>query len=536
MNALIKELKDNDQDFEFYPTTDEITFDFYKRIKEYTSILDIGAGNGSLFKRINKFNKPDKNGYKNNFDFYAIEKSQILINQMEPNIFIIGTDFHQQSLIDKKMNVIFCNPPYSEYEQWAVKIIEQANSKAIYMVMPERWSNSEKIKLAIKDRKISTHIIGTYDFLEGDRPARGNVNLVQFLIPERLYRDDNKDPFTIWFDKTFKFEADEEDKPNYKQAEEKTESLKELVAGYSLIPRLTELYNNEMMDLFNSYKAIEKIKPDLLKELGVSKENLTGGLKQKIEDLKNVYWHELFNNLDKITDKLTHGSRENLLNTLTDNTNIDFTANNAYAVVIWVIKNANKYFDSQLITMYRDITEEKAMIKYKSNVRFLKDEWRWCKKQSHYKLDYRIVTQRHCWEDRYSSGLKFTENARTFLDDITTIANNLGFTAHKKPYHFWDRLNPGEAFELRYYKDGESNILAECKTYKNGNIHIKFNQEFMKAFNIEAGRLNKWLKDPKHAAEETGYNIKDIAKYFRSNLNLLPNDIMLLEHLATPAQ
>lgn len=59
MNALIEELKQAKEDFEFYPTTDEIIDKLARDIKasgyetcrsrSYNSILDIGAGNGPAF-------------------------------------------------------------------------------------------------------------------------------------------------------------------------------------------------------------------------------------------------------------------------------------------------------------------------------------------------------------------------------------------------------------------------------------------------------------------------------------------------------
>ena len=39
-------------------------------------------------------------------------------------VVIIGSDFHEQTLIDKKVDLIFCNPPYSEFELWTKQIID----------------------------------------------------------------------------------------------------------------------------------------------------------------------------------------------------------------------------------------------------------------------------------------------------------------------------------------------------------------------------------------------------------------------------
>ena len=130
-NQTLQEIKESNQDFEWYPTTKDIlevvTKDIEKEIistrygrTNTLKILDVGAGNGSSL-----------NYFKDNLkeirtSLFAIEKSQILINNMNKDIFIIGTDFYQQSFIDKTMDVIFCNPPYSNFEYWTNKIIKES--------------------------------------------------------------------------------------------------------------------------------------------------------------------------------------------------------------------------------------------------------------------------------------------------------------------------------------------------------------------------------------------------------------------------
>lgn len=65
--------------------------------------------------------------------------------------------------------------------------------------------------------------------------------------------------------------------------------------------------------------------------------------------------------MTEITSRLTYATRTSLLATLTANTNIDFTAGNIKRIVIWVIKNANKYFDSQMLDVYDAFTTAEAL-------------------------------------------------------------------------------------------------------------------------------------------------------------------------------
>ena len=87
--------------------------------------------------------------------------------------------------------------------------------------------------------------------------------------------------------------------------------------------------------------------------------------------------------------------RRELLEKLYSKTNVDFNEENIYAIVIWVIKNANQYFDDQLKEIFLYLTEPENIKNYKSNQKtWHREEWRYNsdkKEQTHYTLDYRII-------------------------------------------------------------------------------------------------------------------------------------------------
>jgi len=159
-NKKIKVLTQNNEDYEWYPTTDEILaamnkdlhrmfakgnlagskrryrdqlFDYswncdgktkkdrYKYLIK--TFLDVGAGDGRVFGAINGVDGDviiDK--------LYGIEIAQSqaddLINR---DVFIIGRDFFKTTLIDKRYSVIFSNPPYSVFVPWVQKLLDEAN-------------------------------------------------------------------------------------------------------------------------------------------------------------------------------------------------------------------------------------------------------------------------------------------------------------------------------------------------------------------------------------------------------------------------
>ena len=72
-------------------------------------------------------------------------------------------------------------------------------------------------------------------------------------------------------------------------------------------------------------------------------------------------------------------------------------------------------------------------------------------------------------------------------------------------------------------------VFAEYKAYKNGNLHIKFDKDFMAALNLAVGRLRGWLKNEAEAREEFK-EASDLAfnSGFKKNLTLCKKDMPLM--------
>jgi len=541
--AMVAHLRDTGQDWEWYPTTDEIlsiikddidSMIENRDLSEHFSLLDCGAGDGRSLMYLTKGRK------------LAIEKSRPLITAMDKSIYVIGAEFHQQQLLDKECNVTFSNPPYMEYAEWSEKIIRESRSGLIYLVIPERWKSNKLIQDALELRNAEAEVIGSTDFLNAERQARAKVDIVKINLrgKHHYYRDceSSTDPFELWFDEHFKIEPSRTREYEYDpgQTVDKEAVQNELVQGSDIVTVLTSLYDRDLQKLISNYKAFETLDPALLDELGVSFEGVRAGLKTKISGLKNVYWKELFDNLTKITDKLTSGSREAMLNKLTERTDVDFNTDNVYAVVIWVIKNANHYFDQQLVNLVEQMVEKANVILYKSNKKTFGDEqWRYCRKPDEldrFKLDYRVVLERSgglCTSDfsferdRYNG---LSARAYTMILDILTVATNLGFdtTNRTRPTDFQWESNKGKDFYYYDRAEQKEGLLMTVKAFKNGNLHLKLNKKAIVKLNVEFGRLKGWVKSAQEAAEEMDITTEEAAESFKANLQLTGSNILQL--------
>jgi 16S rRNA G966 N2-methylase RsmD len=554
---LVNRLKESGQDFEWYPTTQLMIERIAGALPfECRSLLDIGAGDGRVLKGIlDSLKKIAACRYLhdrqvNNIEvtqaelddvrdrtvlqLYSIEKSEILRNAQPAEIVTLGTDFYEQTLIDKQVDVVFCNPPYSDFECWMLRVIKEANAKKAYLVVPQRWNDSALIKQALKKREARARVLWSMDFLTADRKARAKVDIVEVDL-RKLFQGSHyngQDPFDLWFDEYFQEFDKAKDLDPDRDRNEKQQRLNDIVAGKNRVEHLAECYRQDMAKLCGNYRAVGQLEADILKEMGVDKKNLKESLKKKISGLKSLYWKELFDRLDTITRRLTSKSRDELLKKINSNVSVDFTESNVYSVVIWVIKNANKYFHSQLVDMFYELSSPACIKNYKSNQKVWEKGgygFRYkAEDHSHFMLDYRIVSERYsaiemadCYSWDFENGLH--KGCHDLINDICTIGRNLGFDAMNNSYDYAWESGKRIEFELP-----DSKLFMDVKAFKNGNLHFRFNQDFIKTLNIEAARLLGWIHTPEEAAEETGIDLWFVRQRLGSNKQFGSNQVKAL--------
>lgn len=536
-NKQLAAVQEAGEDNEWYPTTNEILSQLVKCLKEdkeefyhnFNSFLDIGAGNGKVLDYVSERIK-----FHNT---YFVEKSRTLANFINPKHLMLGCDFWQQSFFQCAISCIYCNCPYSEYESWMVKILKEfQNFKSIYFVVPQRWENNREIQDVIKDRKLNYEVKGEFDFLNSeDRAARAKVHLIRFTS-QWEYNDPN-DPFTSFFESAFKYPE-----PKEKLVFEERIKNAQLVTGQNLIEVLVNFYEERMAELLANYTAICTLDYEILKEFEISKQSLIESLNNKLAATKKLYWNRLFDGMKNINKLLTTDSRKEILGMMNGRTGIDFNADNCYMLVDWVIRNANLYFDKQLIATYKKLMEFANVENYKSNQRVFSERqfnYNFCYRQeeseiSHVKLKvgHRIVLDRCGGLTKGSYGCSLdrglTERAANFIGDIMVIAHNLGFfpVEDRPRERDWDS---SEA-QIFHYKDvdGQNKLLFKVRCFYNGNVHFQFNPDFIHALNIAAGKLLKWIGSKNEASEEFGVDIEVASRlYDAANFKIGEGQLLL---------
>lgn len=519
-HQIVTALQDTHQDFEWYPTTSRIIGSVMKDMSrvDVDSVLDIGAGDGRVLTSVAKLFE--------NAKLYSIEKSPQLQQLQSDTIMPVGAEFWEQDLMSLPVSVVFCNPPYSEFEAWASRIISTAYALRVYLVLPQRWSHSEKIREALKTRAADATVIHEDDFLDAPRQARAVVQVIRVQLPSYHDRRHPEDPFDVWFDQhidTFDVESPVVD--------DITSSELAKIRDLKSIGALVDAFDEEYTRMQDHYRAIFKLDAALLKELGVNKQSVREGLKARMVGLKSKYWTILFDHLSVITDRLTTTTKKMFLDRLTGRTAVAFTVLNAYTIVQWAIKSANLYFDTQLIQVFREFSTPEGVSNYVSNQRtWERDRWRYADDQfSHYALDYRVVLHHqsaifHSDFGRYDYPGDLHRTAHERIDDLLAVFGNLGFLVRDVSSR--TRVWTANRWEDFCGVDGE--MVFQVKGFLNGNLHFRFRPAAIKALNIEAGRLLGWLRGPADVVTELGYTREDADQFFGSHKGLLMSHIKFL--------
>jgi hypothetical protein len=374
-----------------------------------------------------------------------------------------------------------------------------------------------------------------------DRSARAKVHLLRIALKcESWGGKDNDDAFERFFNETFAHLRDKfkDGADAAGERKEQASPFASLVIGPTYVESLVALYDAECAKVQHNFALVAQLDVSLLKEFSINPPMVMKCLKERLAGLRSLYWNELFDNLHKVTDRLTSDSRRTLLDTLHRHVHVDFTESNIYAVLIWVIKNSNIYIDSQLIKTYELMVAKCNARLYKSNQRtWEEDRWRYIdqkNKNTHFALDYRIVTHRiggiKSGSFSFERGLE--ERAADFLGDLLTLARNLGFDCTTNPYPLSrsgrESWTSGQVHEFRGLerRTRRSVVLVEARAYKNGNIHLRLAPSFILALNVEHGRLQGWLRTREEAVEELAD--AEAGDYFHANILIGSNPTLLL--------
>jgi hypothetical protein len=275
----------------------------------------------------------------------------------------------------------------------------------------------------------------------------------------------------------------------FKKEEPELEEAREVKLKHAAFEDLVENYEYDMASLLEAFKALGKLPFRVIEALGMNRKSILETIKENIKTLKHRYWRLAFDRISAINSRLTHDTRNKMLNQMEEFNTLDFNEDNLYSIIVWVVKHFNEYTSEQILSVFDKLTRADYVRAYKSNVHWIKDDWRYedKPKPEKYKLDYRLVT--HCYKSyRYDECV---------VDDFIVVCRSLGYYIRENTFLNNERLGVEQQF---FTVEG---VLAfTARLYKNHNAHLKVNQDLMMKFNIEVAKLRKWINNHRDIADE----------------------------------
>lgn len=530
---LVKEAIKNGEDFEFYPTTDEIIETVMKdweisvhdrrspgSSSSTIKVMDIGAGSGKVLDAFLALKA--KNEWYCKMHTLAVEKSQTLIRHLVKSHRVVGTDFYHQTFMALETDVVFCNPPYKDYEAWICKILSTINTRLMYLVIPSRWKNNKEIQRALQRRGDTAKVLGSFDFLESeDRKARAHVDIVRIesdVTSDSLFNNFFQDRFGDLIES-----AEKADEKRAKQEKEEQQRKSDLVPRYGLAHALVILYDEELTRIRENYQKAASLDVELLQDIGTSLHNIIEHLYTRMTTLRVFYWRKIFEQMPEIRLRLTEKNRNEMKSLFEECEQIDFTLPNILAVVCWIVEHANSYTDSQIVEVFDHMVGDANITNYKSNAKVYKsNKWGYFRETPEkIKLNYRLVLgwgginngkTFRCDKDR------ITLQAAEKMNDLMVMCRCLGF--HGDPNdvrlsHYGHYLEEKDSIgrqkhtvyrwssgKSEVFYDNEGQVMFEVKCFYNGNMHVRLAGHIALALNVAAGKLKGWIFTADQAAEE----------------------------------
>ena len=280
-----------------------------------------------------------------------------------------------------------------------------------------------------------------------------------------------------------------------------------------MVAALVRWYERDLARIQDNHDKLLSLDVALLTELDLSVRAVIDVLKNKLDCLKDQYWAELFSHMGAVTSKLTAKYRRAITEHIGGFKAVDFSAENIYAILLWVLEHANKYIEKQTLEVFDAMLSRANIRNYKSNQRVFGDgDWRYGQRPeniSHVSLDYRIVLEHSGGISRnYSGKPHMAKHAAEFLGDLLTLANLLRFPADMEDARLHEGLYPEQSAwkpgKPQLFQDISGHDLIEVRAFLNGNMHIRLAQRFALAINVAVGKLRGWIRTKDEAVSEFG--------------------------------
>lgn len=483
---------------EFYPTPRELIdkmisdIDFYK-VKD---LLEPEAGKGDIVEAIiDKCRLYDS--IKLNIDTIEIDNN--LTHILKGKEFrVVHNDFLTFNT-QKRYDLIIMNPPFSLGDKHLLKALDiQQNGGGIICIL-----NAETIKnpysnirkdLVRKLRELNASIEYLQStFSNAEHSTDVEIALIKVYIPK-------KETDSYIFEKLRKEKNIDEAKQVEHQELIEDDYIKEIIDRYNI-----EI--NAGIELINEYNAM---KPFILKEINLNREEATPILKlcinsynnteeitinNYIKEIRGKYWKALFSN-PKFIGKLTSNLQSEYYNQIGELRNYDFSLYNIYTIKAEIQQDIIKGVESTILKLFEEFSNKYHWYDETSKNIHYYNGW---KTNKAYKINKKVIIPLRGFKDNSRYRI-YPEASKYYIDYGYNVLSKL--CDIEKVFNYLDGSITENISLETALTNAENNYQSKdiitkyfkITFYKKGTCHLVFrNLDLLHKFNIYGSQKKNWL-------------------------------------------
>ena len=476
---------------DFYPTPASLFRQLTRGIRHLDGrILEPSAGKGDMIKHILGLSR------SKSVKIDAIEiDPRLQANLIGEGFNVVWDDFLTYETY-KEYDYIFMNPPFSKGVEHMLKALELAEKQLSYceiyaILNKETLNNAYSSKRQELLRKLDEHgaeIEYVKDaFVHAERRTDVEVALIRVKVEKA-----NKGRSI--YDSIPFFTADREQtketletsistfvKKN--EIETKMNDIKRLIIEYETACELLKEYYEAYTakSSFLSYIGeVNKREGESVSPFNyvIKKEYSAHDLNEELDRLRREYWR-LILDTDEFSEILTNEARQKLNRQLSAANEMEINLPNIRMLLMAISANREEMLVDSIVSIFERITKY-HMNQYSSNIHYY-NGW---KTNSAYKINKKIIIP-----IRYSpfDSWDFKEEYDRLPFDIKSFVDDL--------VKAFQLINPRFNNKFEYKGDATfENDLLRFKMFKNGNIHIWFNDlDALNKLNYICGQHFNWI-------------------------------------------
>lgn len=465
---------------------------FDELLRKHDTFLGIGEGISEILDYLSKECQSNK--------FFSIGA-----NCQDTNILSLSSSFETTTLVDKQVDVIFCNPSLEEYEICCKRIFEECLARYVFVVLPMEWKENAEIKAYAKANKFESDMVGAVGYVKDNKRAKAEFILFyhsslsdRTILGHQLSKEYALGHLFQELDHyRFALITEEQEKKRAEIAKECEGKESEAILEY-----LLKQYEREHNEFFANFKHLSKISSLFLSTIKVESEYIIDNTKSFERKLKRFYWSEYFSRVLDFNLLLTPKQQSDLLDEFAER-GVDFSRENTASVLAFSLKYCKERERENFIVFWEKLASEDNLVDFTNLIANPKPYTHYAKEKLFFKgkLKEKVVcTYAGSYEDYYPNHLRDVRIA--YL--LKILLQSLGYQDLSYRDSNKDLIKPNDRIDLplgtSYLFAGEKQV-AKFTAYKNRKLHIHFNQTTIALINLRVFIYLGWITNIKEAKE-----------------------------------